>query len=74
MIAHAGKDSRRVMGWASGMGIERLAMLLYKIPDIRLFWSEDARFIRQFRENEISHFESFSKYPSCWKDVSFWVG
>ena len=48
-------------------------MLLFKIPDIRLFWSEDDRFIRQFTENKITHFESFSKYPSCWKDISFYV-
>lgn len=62
------------MGWASGIGLERLAMLLYKIPDIRLFWSQDERFMRQFKEGEISHFEQFSKYPACYKDVSFWIG
>ena len=33
------------IGWASGIGIERLAMLLFDIPDVRLFWSEDNRFI-----------------------------
>jgi phenylalanyl-tRNA synthetase alpha chain len=33
------------MGWASGMGIERMAMFLFNIPDIRLFWTEDDRFI-----------------------------
>lgn len=36
-----GKNSDKVIGWASGIGVERVAMLLYQIPDIRLFWSED---------------------------------
>ena len=35
-------------GFAFGMGLERLAMLKYKIPDIRLFYSGDLRFINQF--------------------------
>ena len=35
-------------GWASGLGLERFAMRLFKIPDVRLFWSEDKRFINQF--------------------------
>jgi len=30
-------------GWAFGLGLERLAMILFEIPDIRLFWSEDIR-------------------------------
>lgn len=35
-------------GFAFGMGIDRLAMIKYKIPDIRLFYSGDLRFIKQF--------------------------
>jgi len=35
-------------GFAFGIGIERLAMVKYKIPDIRLFYSGDLRFIKQF--------------------------
>ncbi len=33
------------IAWASGCGLERLAMLLFDIHDIRLFWSEDKRFL-----------------------------
>lgn len=35
-------------GFAFGMGVERLAMLKYKVPDIRMFYSGDLRFIKQF--------------------------
>ncbi len=48
-------------------------MVLYSIPDIRLFWSTDARFLSQFKQGEISKFKPYSKYPSCFKDVSFWT-
>ncbi len=34
------------VGWAAGLGLERFAMNLFKIPDIRLFWSQDPRFTR----------------------------
>ncbi|KAJ7219281.1 hypothetical protein GGX14DRAFT_591201 [Mycena pura] len=61
------------MGWAFGLGLERIAMILYSIPDIRLFWSTDERFLSQFKENEITTFQPYSKYPSCFKDVSFWT-
>lgn len=66
------------IGWAFGLGLDRLAMLLFRIPDIRLLWSEDPRFISQFqhvgRENGSSIvFSPFSKYPPCYKDLSFWL-
>jgi len=48
-------------------------MILYSIPDIRLFWSDDPRFISQFKTNTISTFKPYSKYPACYKDVSFWL-
>jgi phenylalanyl-tRNA synthetase alpha chain len=62
------------VGWAFGIGLERIAMLLYSIPDIRLFWSRDTRFLSQFSESQpIKRFVPFSKYPACFKDVSFWL-
>jgi len=60
------------IGWAFGLGLERIAMILYSIPDIRLFWSTDERFLSQFKAGEISTFKSYSKYPSCFKDISYW--
>jgi len=48
-------------------------MILFDIPDIRLFWSEDPRFLSQFKEGEITKFKPFSKHPACHKDVSMWV-
>ncbi len=42
-------DPERYSGWAFGMGIERTAMLLYGITDMRLFYENDLRFLRQFR-------------------------
>ncbi len=41
-------DPRRWQGFAFGMGLDRLAMVKHKINDIRLFYSGDLRFIRQF--------------------------
>ncbi|CAO3658987.1 unnamed protein product [Umbelopsis ramanniana] len=61
------------IGWAFGCGLERLSMVLFDIPDIRLFWSEDERFLSQFAAGEIVKFKPFSKYPPCLKDISFWL-
>ncbi|KAG9256401.1 uncharacterized protein F5Z01DRAFT_650073 [Emericellopsis atlantica] len=66
------------LGWAFGLGIDRLAMLLFKISDIRLFWSQDPRFLSQFTgvsdsPSSLSRFVPFSKYPPALRDVSFWL-
>ncbi|KAF2154115.1 phenylalanyl-tRNA synthetase [Myriangium duriaei CBS 260.36] len=61
-------------GWAFGMGLERIAMLLYEIPDIRLFWSKDPRFLSQFDQSQpVRRFAPFSKYPAAPRDVAFWL-
>ena len=67
----AGRGDRR--GWAFGLGLERLAMILFEIPDIRLFWTEDERFSSQFEEGKITKFEPYSKFPPVFKDIAFWV-
>eukprot|EP00198_Chlamydomonas_reinhardtii_P012337 XP_001701674.1 phenylalanine-tRNA ligase [Chlamydomonas reinhardtii] len=60
--------------WAFGLGLERLAMVLFDVPDIRLFWSGDDRFLKQFKAGDLSaRFKPYSKYPSCYKDMAFWV-
>ena len=43
----AGIDSSKYSGWAFGMGPARIAMLRYKIPDIRLLYDSDMRFLEQ---------------------------
>ena len=42
-------DPEKYSGFAFGMGIERIAMLLYQIPDIRMFYENDVRFLEQFK-------------------------
>jgi phenylalanyl-tRNA synthetase alpha chain len=43
-----GYDPERIQGFAFGMGIERIAMLKHGVPDLRLFYDNDARFLEQF--------------------------
>ncbi len=43
-----GYDTKKYTGFAFGMGVERIAMLKYGIDDIRLFYENDVRFLRQF--------------------------
>ncbi len=43
-----GYDPEKVKGFAFGMGVERIAMLLYGINDLRLFFEDDVRFLEQF--------------------------
>ena len=45
---NSGLDSKKWQGWAFGFGLERMAMLKYKINDIRLFRLNDLRFLKQF--------------------------
>lgn len=60
-------------GWAFGLGLERLAMILFKIPDIRLFWTEDKKFTEQFSENKLNIFVPYPVLNNMTKDISFWL-
>ncbi|XP_069687701.1 phenylalanine--tRNA ligase, mitochondrial isoform X2 [Periplaneta americana] len=74
IVDNAGAHDR--IGWAFGLGLERLAMCLYDIPDIRLFWSTDTGFLSQFDNkdpNDSIRYKLTSVYPQCINDISFWL-
>ena len=48
VLNNVGVDPEVYTGFAFGMGVERLAMLKWGIDDIRLFFNNDARFLKQF--------------------------
>lgn len=48
VLENTGIDSREFTGYAFGMGVERLAMLRYGVTDLRTFFDNDLRFLRQF--------------------------
>jgi phenylalanyl-tRNA synthetase alpha chain len=50
VLENCGIDPERYSGYAFGMGPERIAMLRYGIPDIRMLFQNDMRFLRQFVE------------------------
>lgn len=74
ILSSAGVQDR--VGWAFGIGLERIAMCLYKIPDIRLFWSRDSGFLSQFETDDVDKnivYKAISQYPQCVSDISFWL-
>jgi phenylalanyl-tRNA synthetase alpha chain len=48
VLRNGGYDPARFSGFAFGMGLERIAMRKYGMEDIRVFWADDLRFLRQF--------------------------
>lgn len=48
VLDNVGIDSEKYIGYAFGMGVERIALLKYKIGDIRIFFDNDKRFLTQF--------------------------
>lgn len=74
ILYNAGASDR--IGWAFGLGLERLAMCLYQIPDIRLFWSQDSGFLNQFKVSSVDEnviYKPISVHPQCNNDISFWL-
>jgi phenylalanyl-tRNA synthetase alpha chain len=48
VLRNVGYDPEEVSGYAAGVGVERIAMLRHGVPDIRLFYENDLRFLEQF--------------------------
>jgi phenylalanyl-tRNA synthetase alpha chain len=48
VLRNVGYDPEEVSGFAFGIGLERVAMLRHGVPDIRMFWENDLRFVGQF--------------------------
>ena len=48
VLEYGGIDPTRYQGFAFGMGIERIAMLKYGIPDLRTFYDSDLRWLRHY--------------------------
>jgi phenylalanyl-tRNA synthetase alpha chain len=59
--------------WAFGLGLERLCMILFDIPDIRYFWSTNDRFLIQFKDEKIKKFIPYSSLPPLYRDIAFWI-
>ena len=59
VLRMGGYDPDEFTGFAFGTGLDRLAMFKYSIPDIRLMYTNDVRFLKQFdrkdEENEIKY-------------------
>ncbi|XP_047035159.1 probable phenylalanine--tRNA ligase, mitochondrial [Helicoverpa zea] len=74
ILVNAGPSN--TIAYAFGLGLERLAMALYKIPDIRLMWSTDSGFLTQFENIDLNAsvtYKPVSSYPQCTNDMSFWL-
>ena len=50
VLGNCGIDPEVFSGFAFGMGVERIAQLIYRVPDLRMYWENDVRFLDQFSE------------------------
>ena len=49
VLDNCGIDSKEYSGFAFGLGIERIAMIKYGIPDMRILFDNDVRFLKEFK-------------------------
>lgn len=49
VLENSGIDPEKYSGFAFGLGIERIAMIKYGIPDMRMLFENDIRFLKQFK-------------------------
>lgn len=72
VIRNLGLDPAQYNGWAFGFGVDRLAMIKMRLPDIRLLRSTDPRVLKQLAD--LDHiYQEVSKYPPITRDISFIV-
>ena len=76
-ILEQGGASHKI-GWAFGLGLDRLAMLLFNIEDIRILWTTNERFINQFKNVGLDPatnivFQKYSLLPPQVRDIAFWI-
>lgn len=71
ILTQCGRSGTKGIAW--GLGLERLAMVLFDIPDIRYFWMRDDKFLSQFSSGQITKFIPFSPLNPITKDVSMFV-
>lgn len=71
ILLNSGRENKKGIAW--GLGLERLAMVLFDIPDIRYFWMDDIKFLEQFKSGEITKFIPFSPLEPIYKDISLYV-
>ncbi len=50
VLSNCGIDPEVFSGFAFGMGVERITQLIYRVPDLRLYWENDVRFLEQFND------------------------
>lgn len=55
VLSNCGINADVYSGFAFGMGVERIAQLLYRVPDLRLYWENDVRFLDQFSAEAFRH-------------------
>ena len=74
ILENCGLSDNEGKVWAFGLGLERLAMVLFGIPDIRYFWSDHPKFIEQFASgNSAVKFKEYSLLDSQHQDISFYI-
>jgi phenylalanyl-tRNA synthetase alpha chain len=67
------KDNNFKKGWAFGLGLDRLAMILFDIPDIRILWVDSEKFTGQFTSGSVTKFKPYSVLDPIGKDISFYI-
>lgn len=72
VLHNLGIDGDKYNGWAFGFGVDRLAMLKMRIPDIRLLYSTDERITKQLADFN-NTYQPVSKFPPVVRDISFIV-